>query len=340
LILTPGGSVVVAEAGTSANTGRITLINPAAESRSILTGLPSGRVPPENAASGPAGLVLISNTLYIAIDAGDSTVNGSSPGQEAINPSPSSPLFSSILQCAFDRPIEDLTVTFAPTDLQFVQLSQQQVVTLTADAQSVVIRLLADFPDAVTDPVVGARPANLFGMDTDGAHLYVANAGMNQLLKVSLADGGHSVLATFPGRANPGTTSPPIIDPVPDDVLYGNGRILVSFLTGFPFLARFGEILEVDAITGATTVFMSGLTLPIGVAVGSDAPDSAWFALEYSSGSFGSAGQLLRFMNPSDSRLVLTTSIGNPAGLAADETRRQVWIADNSGGRVLRLQTR
>jgi hypothetical protein len=297
-------------------------------------------MPPENAASGPAGLVLISNTLYIAIGAGDSTVNGSSPGQEAINPSPSSPLFSSILQCAFDRPIEDLTATFAPTDLQFLQLSQEQVLTLISDGQSVVIRLLTNFPDAVTDPVVGARPANLFGMDTDGAHLYVANAGMNQLLKVSLADGGHSVLATFPGRPNPGTTGPPIIDPVPDDVLYWNGRTLVSFLTGFPFLAHFGEILEVDAITGATTAFMSGLTSPIGVAVGSDASGTALFALEYSSGPFGSPGQLLRFMNPSDSRLVLTASIGNPTGLAVDDTRHQVWIADNSGGRVLRVQTR
>jgi hypothetical protein len=176
-------------------------------------------------------------------------------------------------------------------------------------------------------------------MDTDGTNLYVANAGMNQLLKVNLTDGGQSVLAVFPRRSNPTAVGPRLIDPAPDDVHCWNGAILVSCLTGFPFLARFGDVLEVDAVTGDATPFLTGLTLPIGVAAFGEAADAPWFALEYSAGSFGTAGQMLRFAQAGDEPLTLTGSIGSPTGLAVDSARRMVWIADNSGGRVLRLQT-
>jgi hypothetical protein len=131
-----------------------------------------------------------------------------------------------------------------------------------------------------------------------------------------------------------------MIDAVPDDVHCWNGRILVSCLTGFPFLARFAQVVEVDAATGVAKPFISDLTLPIGIAASSDSSDASLFALEYSSGSFGSAGQLVRFREPNGPRLTLTGSIGNPTGLVFDAKRGLIWIADNRGGRVLRLQTR
>jgi DNA-binding beta-propeller fold protein YncE len=339
LALTADGSVLVAEAGLNLNNGRISIIDSNGQRRVLLSGLPSGRMPPQNDQSGPSGLVLLGRTLYVSIGAGDATVSAGQ-GREAINPNPSSPLYSSILKWEFDRAVDSVTETFALTSQQTNSLSQGETVNFVQNSISVSGTVLANFPDAVSDPTVGARPANIFGMTTDGTNLYVANAGMNLLYKVSLADGAHSVLATFPARPNPSSLGPPMLDAVPDDAYYWKGEVLVSFLTGFPFPSQYAQVLAVNPTTGQTSEFIQQVNLAIGIAASQpQASDSALFVLEYSAGSFGSAGQLLRFSSRAGARLSISTTVGNPTGLAVDPVRRFVYVADNANGRVFRIQS-
>jgi hypothetical protein len=66
------GNLLVAESGTSGNTGRISLIDPVTGARrTLLDGMPSGRSIPANEPSGPSGLVMRGRTLYVAIGLGE-----------------------------------------------------------------------------------------------------------------------------------------------------------------------------------------------------------------------------------------------------------------------------
>src|SRR3954470_6696646 len=58
-VLTSEGNLLVAEAGTSTNAGRLSLVEPATGSRrTLVDGLPSGFAGPVNGQSGPSGLAL------------------------------------------------------------------------------------------------------------------------------------------------------------------------------------------------------------------------------------------------------------------------------------------
>src|SRR5207237_497088 len=100
--LTDGGRLLVAEAGTGHQDGRISIIDRCGNRRALLDGLPSAFAPPENDPSGPAGIALRGQTMFISIGSGDATVNGPAPGTEIPNPNgPSAPIFSSVLQVDF-----------------------------------------------------------------------------------------------------------------------------------------------------------------------------------------------------------------------------------------------
>jgi len=108
IITGPGNILLVTEAGTTTpNTGRISVIDrTTGERRTLIDGLPSAVSflgNPMGDPDGPSGLYRQGNTLYITIGIGDSTLPGAGPGLEVVNPSPSSPLFDSVLEITFPR---------------------------------------------------------------------------------------------------------------------------------------------------------------------------------------------------------------------------------------------
>ena len=77
-ILTAEGNLLVAEAGTGPNTGRISLIDLiTGVRRTVVSGLPSGLAAPNNQASGPSALLREGRTVYVTIGTGDAVINGS-----------------------------------------------------------------------------------------------------------------------------------------------------------------------------------------------------------------------------------------------------------------------
>ena len=103
LVVLENQTILVAEAGQGPNTGRVSIVEPNVGRRhTLIEGLPSGLAPPQSDPSGPAGLLSRGRRLYIAIGEGDAGIPGAAPGSVVPNPTPSSPLFSSILRLEFE----------------------------------------------------------------------------------------------------------------------------------------------------------------------------------------------------------------------------------------------
>ena len=103
------GDLLVSETGTAvANSGRISIVDVSGHRRTLLDGLSSG-INDVGEPSGPHGLFLRGRTLYVAIGVGDVGVAqaGPPPGRLLPNPSPSSPIFSSVLAIHFSADVEN-----------------------------------------------------------------------------------------------------------------------------------------------------------------------------------------------------------------------------------------
>ena len=202
------------------------------------------------------------NKLYIAIGSGNSVIAGPAPGSEIPNPNPNSPLFSSVLEYTFPPFDSRLNRDRADvlTRADHFRLANGETIVLgraglldTSFLPQPTLRLVANFPDFTPsfrpDVPNNVRPSNPFGLALHSNTLYVADAAQNNIRTVDVDDGSIGTLITYPPRVNPlAPFGPPVIDPVPDSLrLYGN-RLLVTFLTGFPFL-RTCDVRQFDLDT-------------------------------------------------------------------------------------------
>jgi hypothetical protein len=110
LVTLDDGNVLVAEAGAGANTGRISIIDRDRRRFTIVDGLPSARF--NGDPTGPSGVLLVGRRLFITIGGGDVSQPGPAQGSEIPNPSPASPLFSSILLLELDEKATRLPLGF------------------------------------------------------------------------------------------------------------------------------------------------------------------------------------------------------------------------------------
>src|SRR5579859_5742616 len=85
LIQTPLGNFLVSQNGTGApNTGRISIVDPEGNERTLLDGLPSG-IDHTGGRSGTSALWLRGRTLFVVNGLGDVTLPGPLPGTEIPN---------------------------------------------------------------------------------------------------------------------------------------------------------------------------------------------------------------------------------------------------------------
>jgi len=71
LLFTPQGSLLVSEGGIATpNTGRVSILDPGGNRRTLLEGLPSGPAHPSNP-FGPTSMALDGSTLYLLLGEGD-----------------------------------------------------------------------------------------------------------------------------------------------------------------------------------------------------------------------------------------------------------------------------
>ncbi len=182
-----------------------------------------------------------------------------------------------------------------------IQINDQGGYTVIAD--------LAEY-ERVNNPDGAAHPdSNPYGIAWDGEDLIIADAGANNVLRVSL-DGDIEVIAVLPPRM---VETPPFIDApmmpmesVPTNVAIGpDGNYYVSELTGFPFPVGEAKIYQITP-DGDVEVFADGFTFLGDLAF--DADGNLW-ALEIVAGGLLNA-------DPDDlstvaSRIIQIDSDGN-----------------------------
>jgi hypothetical protein len=339
------GNLLVAENGTSTpNTGRISIVSPQGERRTLLSGLPSGVYFETGQASGPSGLFLRGRTLYVAIGIGDSIAAGAGPGLYLPNPNPASPLFSSVLAIHFSAHVEETTSGFHLSLAQQNALANHQPVTLwNGQGQKMTIELIVNFPNYTSDPrpnfTQNVRGSNPFDLLALGNHLYVTDAAQNSVTQVDIAHRSFSVLTTFPAIPNllfPNVGGP-VVEAVPTGIAYADGKLLVTLFRGFPFPVGASVVSQVDPQTGTHAPFITGLTAAIDVlAITKDsrADDSkaSYLVLQFASGPFLSPpGLLLEFDTPTSAPTTVADCLTAPTSMTLDERSGKVYIAELTG---------
>ena len=349
VVLTGRGNLLVAEAGNGPNTGRLSLVErKTGARRTILDGLPAGPNL-EGGTSGPSGLALRGQTLFMTIGQGDAVVRGPVQGSEKPNPNPSSPIFSSVLSVRASANVETSTEAFpALTAADHATLKGGgEVVLSNATGDTLTIRLIADFPDYVPNPrpdfQENVRVSNPFGVAVSGDLLYVVDASLNLVKEVGAASGSAATLAAFAPIPRPSPATPPggpFVEAVPDSVRLLGDQLFVSLLTGFPFQPGLAEVRKVDIVSGSQETFIKGLTSAIDVLPVKVLGGEKFFVLEFSANMLAQPsqpGRLLFFESPSAAPAVVAAPLISPTSMARDHKTGDIFVTEIFTGRVMRV---
>lgn len=349
LITAGQSSLLIAEAGTSdaPNTGRISLVNRTTGARrTLIDNLPSGvnNLAGAPTVSGPSGLKLIDQTLYLATGTGNAVMSGGAGGLELPNPNSSSQLFVSVMALTLPSDYETLASGFVLSAADQITLAGGGQVTLTnTEGKQITVRMVVNLPDFRAEPRPDApnnvRSSNPFGIEASGDSVYVVDASLNLIHRVVIASGTPTVFTTFAQKANPTQTGPPMVDAVPDSIRLVGNQFLITYLTGFPFVQGLAEVRSVNVQSGTQSTFISNLTsaidvLPTDAAGASD----SYLALEFSANQLAQApGRLKLFTSRTESPRILVGNLITPTSLARDAANGSIFVTENATGRIIRV---
>ena len=347
IIPTGGRNFLVAEVGTAApNSGRISLVDGRTGARrTLIEGMPGAVSLTENSPSGLSGLKLAGRKLYVTVGEGDVVMPGRRGGTVA-NPNPSSPLLDSVLEITLNADYEENTSGFTLSLANQTAIKSGQTVTLTnSEARQITVRLLADLPDFVVEVPAETPPrvraSNLYGLEIAGNDLYVVDAGLNSLWRINLTNGQFQNFVNFAPKPNPLTFGPPVSEAVPDSIrLFGN-RLLVTYLTGFPFAPGLAEVRGVNIQTSAQATFIGGLTSAIDVLpVPVPGDNDLFYVLEFSSNMLAQPsvpGRLKFYTSPTATPVILNGNLITPTSMARDPETGDIFITELGPGRITRI---
>jgi hypothetical protein len=346
LALTPQGNLLVTEAGGPPNSGRVSLVQRSGGTRTtLLQGLPSGPSNPDGTPIGPTGIALRERVLYLAISEGDGVRNGATPGSLVLNPAGvSSPLFASVLRVRFDTDPDLILSPFTLARAQHSELADGAEVALTnADGAKASVDLLAHYPALSTDPATVYRHHDPFALALDPARpdtLYLVESGQNALLRINTQTGRSKVLTRFAPLPNPTQVGPPVMDAVPTAALVLGDQVVVTMLSGFPFVPGYGNARVYDLVTGKTDPWINGLNTAIDIGMRKAASGAAeYFVLGFSS-NMGTTppgpGQLWKYDSPTGK--VVVDDLVTPTGMAIDPASGDIYITELGAGQIRRVR--
>lgn len=344
VILAGGGSLLVAETGSSLNSGRISLVDAGGRVQPLIEGLPSGPAAPDGTLDGPSGLALDGNVLFILNGEGNTHVAAQAPGAIVPNPAGrSSPIYSSILKATLSRGLDQIRDPFLLKRADHDTLADGDPVELTnASGDKAVIELLADFRDNIPDTRMIYRNSHPYGMTLHPSFpgwLFVADAGMNTVWKVEIASGRARTLVRFPNIAT-GIAARPFAEAVPTSVQpYGN-QLLVTQLSGVPFVPGTARVSIVDPATGAASPFIPWASTAMDIAweerPGASRP--TFYLLEFSA-ALGQTppapGRIRRWVSLQEDLFV--PALRTPTSMALDSASRALYVTNRSEGTILKV---
>jgi hypothetical protein len=347
LDLTRHGHLIVVEAGNGPNTGRISLVERVTgHRRTLIDTLPSGIHPvTPPAPSGPSGVFIQGGTVFITIGTGDSVLPGPLPGTETPNPTPSSPLLSSVLALRVSRPLELTAGGFVLEPSHHARLKDGETLSLSNGAgETLEIRLVVDFPNFSSEPrpdfPSNVRLSNPFGVVAVGATLFVVDAGQNQIRKVDAVSGTFTTLTAFSQVRNPTPVGAPMTDAVPDSISLRGDKLLVTLLTGFPFPAGQAEVRTVDMTTGRDEPLIGGLTSAIDVVALGASPTSPMVVAEFSTAQMQGQPGRIRLATPNAPLVTIAEGLITPTAIAVDPQSGEIFVTLLGPGIVARIDAK
>jgi hypothetical protein len=343
IILTPRGNLLVTETSMAPNQGRISFVSRSGTRRSLVEGLPSGKEVTLEGGSGPSAMALRERTLYFTLGAGDSERRGTVPGTSIHNPEGrSSPLFCSLLEMRFSVEPDLILGTFRMTAENQQAIADGRTVELSdGSGGTAQVSLLARFPLSEPDRNAIYKFSNPWGLafTPDGLGLYMTDASQNSLTRVDLATGRWQRMMRFAPVPNPTPVGAPVLDAVPTSVRTYGDQLLVSMLTGYPFVPGNSRVMIIDPATGTSQPFMFDLTSITDV-LWRARPNARpqFFVLEFSANQGATPappGRLLRF--DTENATVAAAPLITPVSLAFDEATQDLFILELRG-QILRLR--
>ena len=343
LVLTPLGNLLVAEVGTATpvNSSRVSIVDAGGNRRTLIEGLPSA-INAVNLPTGASGLYLRGRTLFVTIGEGNVTRPGPFPRTEVANPTPASPIFSSVLAVHFSADAERNTTGVALTLADHEALKEgRRLVRFDADGRRITVGLVVDFPDFVPEPLpilaTNVRHSHPYGVVADDEFLYVVDGGFNLVHKVEIDTGLYETLVSFPLTPNPTAFGPRMIENVPTSIRWDGDRLLVTVLSGFPFIAGLSQVRAIDPDSGANFALITGLASAIDVLpLREDGETVAYLALEYSLAHLaGGPGRLRLFDADGNPIAVVAGGLVTPSSMAYDPETGFVIVAELDPGRLV-----
>jgi hypothetical protein len=339
LDVSEGGSLVVSERGNGANDGQLSVVDRHGNVRLLLGGLPSG-IEVTGVPSGPTSVVVRGCcSLDLAVGEGDTLrfpdpMEG--PKQLPNLQGAASPLFSSVLRIAVNRPLDEIGGGWTLSREDHDVLADGFTVRLTNPAaESVWVRLIADLKDFRPDSFTNVRGSNPFGM-ARGKHpesLLIADGGQNSLVELTPFF-VPKTLVRFAPVPNPPEVGFPT-DAVPTSVRpWHGGRVLMTLFGGVPFAAGTSSVRIVDLEERTQEMLIGGLTSASDVlSIG-----SKLYVLELSANLMGGApGRLLRFATPTGSGQEIVGGLIGPSGMVYSPRHRAIFIAELFAGQIRRV---
>jgi len=173
----------------------------------------------------------------------------------------------------------------------------------------------------------------------DGKTLYVADASVNSVAKVDTATGKWRRTTRFPAVPNGTPVGPPMVDAVPTGIRIYGDQVLVSFLTGFPFVPGNARVLAVNPEPGTTEPFIFGLTSATDV-LWRELPTGAseFYVIEFSANQSANPappGRLLRFDRAG--MQVIAAPLITPVSMAYDAATKELFVLELRG-QIVRVQ--
>ncbi len=347
IIQTPRGNFIVAEGGPEVpNNGRVSIVDKHGNRRTLIEGLPSARTFVGDF-NGTTGVWLDGRTLYILNGQGDVTLRGPLPGTEMANPTPASPIFSSVLAVHFSESMEEKTtgVTLTLADHQALKAGQR-LTRSDAKGRKMIIELIADFPDYAPEPrpnfADNVRHSHPYGVVGQGRQLYIVDAGWNIVRKVDVRRGTTETLASFAPTPNPRfPVGPPVLENVPTSIRWDGHDLLVTLLSGAPFfLPSYSTVQQVDPRTGEITPLVGGLSSAIDATpIKSHGDDEGYLTLEFNlTFPTSGPGRLQFFRTANATPAVLADCLTTPTSMVLDRKGDRVVITELATGRLVTLK--
>jgi len=347
LIQTPRGSFIVAEGGPEVpNNGRVSIVDQHGNRRTLLDGLPSARTFVGDF-NGTTGVWLEGRTLFILNGQGDVTLPGPVPGTERANPTPASPIFSTVLAVHFSAAMEEKTTGVRLTlDDHHALKSGQTLIRSDAEGRRMIIQLVADFPDYAPEPrpnfADNVRHSHPYGVVGRGRFLYIVDAGFNNVRRLNVFTGEDEILASFAPTPNPRfPAGPAVIENVPTSIHWDGHDLLVTLFSGGPFfLPGYLTIQQVDPRTGEITPLIDGLSAAIDVIpLGNRCRDDGFLTLEVNLNfPAPGPGRLQYFPDADASPVILADCLTMSSSMVFDRRGDRVVIAELATGRLVTLE--